>query len=638
MANNVTLSAGTTTTAGKVWTFGMLTAGVTGSGYAVTNTTGLTLTVDGFPTYIASVAVVGTDLLVTAGFPARVGATVTLGVTAAATITDGSGNTPTGQSSVSTTNTSPVTVNGFAFPDARMVSAGPYSTGSVLSHTYIGGAFDVKLYVNYTGTDAAIFLFGGAEGGASVVVDGTSITTPAGVSGWTRIPITSSSLTDASHTLVITVPPYLRSDVLIEVAGASPTITAPTTVFPAVSLTDGAYSNAIVQDGSWGPWAGSSLFRQGIMGSTLRFRATVTGLGFWLYASNVDLVLLVDGVFSQSGKLTTNSGTGYITFSGLDGTAEHLYELVSAQVIGSTLVVASVMPIGGSINTAANLSPAKSLDAYYGDSIEAGAFLTLFTDSFMFKASRLLGRVACSVGASGVSLVGALENNTANITGLAGVNAATTRIFARSGTNDNESDVTSGTFLTSATHELNALKSGAPLATVYRLALLPESTFGPRNAALASAATAAGVAFVSDTQTFNITAGTNTSDGRHPNASGSSVLANNLALRLASPAAYTLNVSGTGLAATATVSTALTGTTFNGAASLTVAWGDGNTSPVTPTAGQTTATASHTYAGAGAKTVTPTNAQGWTDPAAATFTATAAGNSVTLNNGVFLKA
>ena len=306
----------------------------------------------------------------------------------------------------------------------------------------------------------------------------------------------------------------------------------------AILITDPHYAGFIKLHGEWGPWNGNpTLYQESQPISTIEFRAKMSGFslagscygaGFWLY---------VDGVKTSMQQFPNTAPAqvyGSVTFSGLDATTEHLYEI--ACVSGSS-AVSTITPTDGTISTSIVL-PDKDVNAYYGDSIELGQYLPDESYSYMFLHSQAVGRVAILVGAGGMALVSYGQYHTGDIPLLNHLK----EVFVRYGTNDSELSVDNGTFLTAATNLLNNLRTHVgPDVQITQLPCLPESGFNIRNVALqkavSSATNQANLRFIDDTANFDVTAGIDTFDGRHPNVAGSILLAGNLAAATNPPAA-----------------------------------------------------------------------------------------------------
>ncbi len=117
--------------------------------------------------------------------------------------------------------------------------------------------------------------------------------------------------------------------------------------------------------------------------------------------------------------------------------------------------------------------------------------------------------------------------------------------------------------------------------------------------------------------------------GLHPTTAGHIKYANFVDPYVAVGGAFSASIpslsNGLGQPTTLTMTRAL-GSTYITGDSITVAWGDGTNTVVTPTAGSTAGTATHTYSALGNYTISFTNNQHWPNPNSVGYSATTYGS------------
>lgn len=431
-----------------------------------------------------------------------------------------------------------------------------------------------------------------------------------------------------------------------------------------------AYTTAIRKEGKWTPgtYGGNDASVTNDSCGALRFKATCTDgtIGAKIFQQGWKISLYVDGVFNST-VTSPNSSTWADTalFSGLD-TAEHTYLLLCSSTPNATPGGAYVSYVTvSSLNTAA--LAARASIAFYGDSIIQGTQGT-GQDSSRCDAMKLataLG-LACfngGVGGTTVRNVSGSDNTSGEsatrIAYLTSISPAPSVVFIRYGLNDSnqvkgpETAAEFGSSYTAMLTSITAVLTSAAIINESIIKCVSQATRTTWDAAIASAVTAVNtlrgnsnckfVSILNWTEyTAQTTAPAQTTDGTHPNALGYSLLFNR-EIPLVSTSGVTINgpTTGTsGIASSAFTVALAGGATFTGDQTITLSdGGNGGTftpsvgSPgtssvvVTPTNGAMSFTFTYTPASVGAKTITPTNGQGWTNPIAIAYEATAPSDS-----------
>lgn len=199
-------------------------SGGTGTGYAITNASNILikLVADSgrtFYLWIASVGMVGANITFNLSTPAPSGGVVTIAdFPTSVTLTDSGGNTPQGQTNLSVTNTSTVTLTSFAIDDANVADVGwdTSSPASFQGHSYKG--FNLTGQVvefTYTGTDLWMPVYAYASTSClTFTVDGGAPSTPTiqTDSQFMATPILSGA-SNTAHTIKVEFPAQFFVDV-----------------------------------------------------------------------------------------------------------------------------------------------------------------------------------------------------------------------------------------------------------------------------------------------------------------------------------------------------------------------------------------------------------------------------------------
>lgn len=234
MAANITLGSVAVDTTGKIVTATI--SGGTGTGFAITDDTEMYARVTGgaeeFAFVGASVGVVGTTLTLTLRNPIGQGETAKLFIGTGSNLTDSGANTPQGQSTISVTNNSTVTVRtltpvtdassfeyngGFAFS--------PFRTSGIWVVPSAGGA-DWPVEFVTDATDICLLGYMGAT--TTVSVDaGAPATAPVGRGFWVAKPVSASPLSAGKHLIQFDFGDYFHGARIA--GGTRTTYTVPTT-------------------------------------------------------------------------------------------------------------------------------------------------------------------------------------------------------------------------------------------------------------------------------------------------------------------------------------------------------------------------------------------------------------------------
>lgn len=305
MAAVITLSSPTVAADGKTIT---ATIGGGSGTYSITNATGINphLTngnAQGF--YVTAVSVLSTTLTITIATPIGSGEAVRLDIASSSNLTDTSANTPTGQTNVTMTNNSAVTVTtvtpATAVDMAKFDIDGFVTVSSQLRRDQQKQSWAIQSITNRNGgqawiefvtdaTEVAVLTYSGDT--TAAWVDGAaSATTLDNTNGfWAAKAVTTSPLAAGKHLIQFTTAGYFHG---VRLSGGTRTIyTVPKTRALAQSVTAGTYNMAATTPVKlWGNYAtdtatGTAAFGQSYTGTELVVQFTGTHLEVGTVASN----------------------------------------------------------------------------------------------------------------------------------------------------------------------------------------------------------------------------------------------------------------------------------------------------------------------------------------------------------------
>lgn len=650
MAANINIGTPIVGTNGKTITITL--SGGSGIGYApASGITGLTVkatvaTLSNVYT-IASTAISLAVLTITLNPPIpSTASAVSIDIAAGSNLTDSGSNTATGQTGVSATNNSAQPApTAFAINNANALNLGDITDGSLAGRNY---RITYETRVKLTGTDAFVVFYGaGANSSFTVYIDGGSGVTKTiqSTSDFVIVPV-FTGLSDSAHEVrVVNSFGYSDKDNFYRVVGSSPAIGQSSVFGTSYQPRSGTVSPHINITGDYSATSsGPGLQYVGTAGSSIRFKSNSANLSVYA-AQNTSAVfrLIIDGVDSGSDFAANATPLWDLTQvgSGLDTSTQHDYEIISVGSASQHYLYSILTSGSGTLDLTATISARSVSTVFYGDSIvlDAGIPGEL---TWTYRSSRLRASISAFQlnGVGGTAVVGsgnAGESRTGQITSLSGI----TEVHTQYGTNDSSVNVGNGTFATSFTNMLSLIRTGLPSARIYVYALLPETGFPSRNTIIASVASG-----ISNCQycktTDDIVLVSDTTDGRHPNALGCAKISNAMLPYLATSG---VTISGPSSGSVGVDSfdftvTIATNSTFNGTQTVTLSDG-GNGGTFTPSVGSpgtssvtvtpANAASSFTFkykpASGGTKTLTPTNGQGWTNPATNSFSVDSSGST-----------
>jgi lysophospholipase L1-like esterase len=493
MAANITITSPSLSSDGKTLTATI--AGGNGSGYSISDATGLipSITTNGGAHYpISSVSITGTILTINIGCPIASDDTVTLDVLTSATITDGSGNTPTGQTSLAVANdSSRSTTRCLATNSAIKI----YGRAITSNPSYVQLVVGAEATFVLNGTDATAILL--TNGSIAVSVDGGAFVT---VGAWVNNGTLNVyplfvSLAAEDHAVVIKDigTTYLSVPNAVQIFGGSGAISAPGTndgqgYGPYTILLSGAN---YVDTGSWLPTNilganPSALGNQGIApddvawsDATLRFSGCGTKLRVWIYNSQ-SFHWEIDGVGQTPVTLTSDSPSGawgWALFSSLDGQF-HTYKI---EPDGGSNYIDAVMFVGSSASFGSPVPPLPGL-AGYGHSQMIPASLDS-RQGILSLVARNLNETPYNRAIGGTLIAGnadgeAGEARTADVTGIVPEVKQNIILY---GTNDltapGDGSTPSSSFGTATQIMLTDLLVGTTATVHYVLGIFPRTGF-----------------------------------------------------------------------------------------------------------------------------------------------------------------
>lgn len=257
----------------------------------------------------------------------------------------------------------------------------------------------------------------------------------------------------------------------------------------------------------------------------LRFRGAITSLSACVHQAVTKVRYAIDGVLQA--PATTPDGGAYWRWqqlaTGLDGTAEHTYEVwTHSPYPGFACHVAGT---GTGLSTA-SLAQRKAV-VFWGDSTSAAYGLPTSNDGWAWKAAQARGAGAIVEAVSGQTVVGFGNPSLANVTRHAAKAETVVILF---GVNDNPADVP--TFKAAYKSMVAGILAGmSGTCRVFCLGILPQAgdlTHATRNTAIGEAVAEIGNARATFHGTNGLTdptAGVHTTDGTHLNAAGGELVA-----------------------------------------------------------------------------------------------------------------
>ncbi len=668
---SLTISAASINAAGTTLT--LTISGVTGSLSPSSGITGVTLHNDSTTQfYLATSTASGSTVTVPIDGFVLSGASPTVDLSASSNLTDGSGNTPTGQTSVAVTNNSTQTATSYPYNNPNFYFIAATSTGTFGGRNWIsdsgaGDFFETTL----TGTDAQVLLLSGETTDLQISIDGNSTTTIntnniASGNAYVWVPL-FSGLTDAPHTIVVqnlsTGINYYDRTTTVQLKGSSPATATPTGFGPLTVASSAVNAGKVLIDDyaatNYPATGHANTVHWTYMDGGVSFKASAADV--WVYANDDSgpLSLYQDGTYL--GTVVTGTQDGFFRLyhlgTGLDA-AVHTYEIVSSgtwttpggEPGGANAYIYSLMLAGGS-GLQSPPTSALPIETFYGDSITAGAGLGDNNGREVDASivSRNIGHTDYRVAYGGQEVSTWGRDNTSLLAG----SPHPYRVWVRLGTNDAINGVTLGSvgtpntfigdYYTMVSNIRTAVGSGAP---IYIEELFPTTSYSTStrltyNTAIQTAVTTymnntgdTNVKLINTDNWINTT--TDEVDGLHPNATGYALMANR-EIPFAAATGYTVSgpSSGSGTATSTNFTvTIASGATFTGDQTITIGDGGngGTLTPsvgtassssvtVTPTASTTAFTFTYTPASTGTKTLTFTNGQNWTDASSTTYSA-----------------
>jgi lysophospholipase L1-like esterase len=669
-----------------------LSSGSVVTGVTVTVTDGGLSTVH----TVAASSFSGTDLILTVPV-IKSTATVTVGIATSSNLTDSSANTvAASQTGRTVTNGSAATFTAFGTANAAVVQLGEWGSQTLVSRAGISLAGSgSRIVVTPTGGEIALVYYQVA-GSATVYVNGSLAATLATTTGWTATTVRTGSDAAVDLEIRGVNGSVFETAGFLRVSGTG-TVAMTSGYRQPTYMSDAVAAGTVAVEGlrpitTAGYTAHSYYINTASTAGTLvRFRARISTLRMWVNGvSGQPIKLVIDPDWTGSGRWTYSQSLTIpndaqwqpVAFTGLDASAEHEYVLFTA--LPTNFWLHSLIFGGGTgLSTSLTYTP-RPVIGVYGDSIESGTGtgITDIQDVSGWKAAKALNMGAmvygvisrtvkdytAAAGSTNAPAFRALSGET-NTASMHDLTPALAGVLIKLGANDIGNTAGATTPQTASDHQtacasmLTNLRAGNSSrltnAYVFDFGITPrlnytQATVDAWNASKAAAGTSAGGSkyrelnpkrlAMAGTAYRDGTAGAESnsanfstyfSDGLHPTLTGHDYEANFAIPYLAEAAGttgYTLAVTGTGLTKTFTITRA-GGSTFITGETVTIDPGDGTGNlTITPTAGQTTGSTTHAYA-AGTYTAAPTNAQGWTNPASQSVTATSPGPTAgTLSN------
>lgn len=326
------LTLGTVAVAAGGKTVTATISGGTGTGYAITDATGILVhlsTLNQYPFPIASVSVAGTTLTINLSVPVGSTETVQLNITAGSNLTDSGANTPTGQTNVAITNNSTVTVTIFDPSQAVFELNGTFlvtttGNGSQIRNTGWFVSSDTEWPVEFItdATEVGVMCQGNQT--ATVRIDGATgnTTMPADATQtWNIKPATTSPLAAGKHLFLVNFGDFFWG---VRLSGGTRTMYAVPTAKRTILNNTGVagYPTSSAEITNYGCFKANVVANgdvsagQFYCGHTMDFQFTGTGVELaTVRHNNSYYAALVDGGFEgaliQGGDATIFNSNGY---------------------------------------------------------------------------------------------------------------------------------------------------------------------------------------------------------------------------------------------------------------------------------------------------------------------------------------
>lgn len=360
----------------------------------------------------------------------------------------------------------------------------------------------------------------------------------AGSGSWLTYTL-ASGLAEATHTCVIkqdNINTYINKDAF-NVTGASPAVSVwaayANQIVPIHTNLSFIDTGALTASTSEG-YFGATRMYTGPQDSSIQFKGTLHTINAWMYWQGRKASLFVDNVYHSTITMTSLSNWAYITWAGLDDTAEHTYTIWADD--GTISYFYGVMTLGG---TGVNLTTPivkRPVAAFYGDSITAGTNMGAGTtrNNFPQIIARNYGWAVLNLGIAGSTV--------SNVNGSSGVNrtiqvtgASPQPSFVISwyGTNDVQASLSQAGFQTAYQSMIQQIVTGLPANTpIYCFSIINSTSATNANRPAYDAKIPLAIAAVSpnskvyygDGSGF-INATTQTGDGTHPTEAGAASMA-----------------------------------------------------------------------------------------------------------------
>jgi hypothetical protein len=191
-----------------------------------------------------------------------------------------------------------------------------------------------------------------------------------------------TALSDAAHEVRVWIDnndgtiPAIDTEAFLEVTGAVPALTAPTgytTNQYAVSGTTGIAVDSSVNSGKFiqGVFPSVQGYTNLVSRGGIRFKATTAIIRVWILSADGSspITLFTDGDHT-SPVTASRTGWGWVSFTGLDDTAEHTYRLCIGGYSTQNLAYSIMLPNGTLNTTALSTLP---LTFFQGDSTTDGS-------------------------------------------------------------------------------------------------------------------------------------------------------------------------------------------------------------------------------------------------------------------------
>jgi lysophospholipase L1-like esterase len=447
------------------------------------------------------------------------------------------------------------TTTTFSLADAHVAQTGAFPVIATTFLQFVGPNAQVDFIATGTGLTLQYQSGSGAGNEFKIIVDGSSSTPATTGDNTVRTLTVFSALTDADHRVTIkwvgAGPTYAANFAsTLSLTGGAPGLKTPNTAFTGqidLSGTMVPLNGQAGIDTNPGMAATSFLANQYVSSwpdAALRFRASPAGawkIQAYTGQTSRRYKVSVDGSFQAA---IAQGSSGFWEWQALaSGTGdglEHEFAIWFIDATPSTVAYLYSVNLSGMSINAAYAWPARDGWAWYGDSIETGEVISPVdsTTSFAYRVCTQRNAIDANRSIGGTTVNASGQVRTADITGLS---PAPKRCVVLYGSNDAATSVSVPTFQTAFQSMMHSLCSGLPLCHFTVLLILPRSgvTTSTYNSAIQSAIGAltggeqAQITIV-DTGPWNFAPGgtdftTNyNGDGIHPNATGNTLIANEL--------------------------------------------------------------------------------------------------------------